>query len=205
MGVHLDLTGCVFGSLTVVKLHGTTTDRMTRLWDCVCSCGGVKVVPTKRLRNGMTKSCGCLLSSTLRERNTTHGESKSPLYLIWQAMVSRCHNPRNKRFKDYGGRGISVCASWMDYSQFKKDMHPKPIGKTLDRRDNSKEYSKANCRWATYQEQNSNRRNNVLVSMPNGDIVPIAEAARRLSSPRMTLTRRLKSGEFLGAKLWVQI
>lgn len=202
MGAKVDLVGQSFGYLTVTHFYGMSQDGMVRLWACQCDCGGVIVVPTKRLRNGATRSCGCLRTKQLIARNTRHGESKTPLYRLWRAMLNRCQNPSNPAYPRYGGRGITVCPEWYEFSSFKESMGDCPPGKSLERVDNNGPYSPENCIWATPKEQNSNRRDNVLVRLSSGDIVTVTEAARRLTIPRMTLTRRLKSGEFLGARLW---
>lgn len=81
------------------------------------------------------------------------------LYSVWRGIINRCYNPKSKQFKDYGGRGISVCDIWRhDYKQFIKDMSPRPSGLTLDRIDNDKGYTLDNCRWSTRKEQQRNQR-----------------------------------------------
>lgn len=84
-------------------------------------------------------------------------------YRCWVNMKNRCDNPRNPSFKNYGGRGIRYVKSWVAYDCFLKDMGESPIGKSLDRKDNSRGYSKRNCRWASYKEQNRNNRHNTIV------------------------------------------
>lgn len=86
-------------------------------------------------------------------------KSRESLYWIWGAMIQRCRNPRNKQYKDYGGRGITVCDRWTSYSNFAADMGPRPTDLSLDRINNNKGYSPENCKWSTRQEQNSNKRN----------------------------------------------
>lgn len=86
-------------------------------------------------------------------------DSGNPFYHIWKAMVSRCENPNDKSFVNYGGRGISVCERWHDLANFTADMGPKPTPQhTLERANNDGNYDPFNCAWATRTVQNRNRR-----------------------------------------------
>jgi hypothetical protein len=88
-----------------------------------------------------------------------HGMEGTPTYRSWDAMKQRCTNLNNPHYADYGGRGISVCDRWLNsFKAFLEDMGEKPDGLTLDRIDNDGDYTPANCRWATYSEQNLNKR-----------------------------------------------
>lgn len=103
-----------------------------------------------------------------------HGGSYTPGYRVWAAMLRRCTNANAADYPRYGGRGITVCDRWRFYENFLADMGPCPAGLTLDRIDGTRGYEPGNCRWATYQEQNRNRRNNRLVTM-NGKTRTLVE------------------------------
>jgi hypothetical protein len=108
-------------------------------------------------------------------------------------MRQRCRSPKNNKYKNYGARGITVDPAWDDFWQFVDDMGPRPEGCTLDRKDNNGPYSKDNCRWASPLEQQSNRRNNHLITL-NGETMTRAEWSRKTGIPDTTLRFRLKNG-----------
>lgn len=156
-----DLTGQMFGRLTVLERHGVTVDRHAT-WTCVCSCGSRVVRRADLLRKGATQSCGCIRRERLAKRNKKHGLSHVAEYSVWKSMHTRCNNPNADSYHNYGGRGISVCERWDDFVSFYEDMGPRPSdGHSLDRKDNEGDYEPDNCRWATVAEQAGNRRTNV--------------------------------------------
>ncbi|HEX5509829.1 MAG TPA: hypothetical protein VFX37_15115 [Pseudolabrys sp.] len=88
--------------------------------------------------------------------------SKTTEFKIWQGMRQRCQNPKDKDFRKYGARGIRVCEEWQKFENFYRDMGARPTAMTLDRIDFDGDYEPHNCRWATVQQQNRNKRDNVI-------------------------------------------
>lgn len=155
-----DLINQKFGKLTVVEYAGADKNGRAT-WLCKCVCGKEKIAKNKNLAKGSTKSCGCLKKG----RPTTHGCSEARIYKIWTCMIQRCTNSNAPTYYRYGGRGITVCKRWHKFNNFLKDMKKPPTSKyQIDRVDNDKGYFKTNCRWATRQQQQRNRRSNRLIT-----------------------------------------
>lgn len=126
----------------------------------------------------------------MNKARATHGASRTAIYGLWLKMIARCTKPENDDYANYGGRGIRVCDRWLSFENFFADMGERPAGKTLDRKDVDGDYEPGNCRWATYREQNQNRRDNRLISF-NGETLALQEWARRLGIRHATLQERL--------------
>jgi hypothetical protein len=156
----IDLTGQRFGRLIVLQDVGRSPEH-TVLWRCRCDCGAETVVRSVALRTGHTRSCGCLQPETARKQ-IKHGHARdtgsSKTYASWEAMIQRCCNPNSTHYSYYGGRGIAVCKRWRSFENFLADMGERPLGLTLDRTNNARGYSRANCKWVTRKEQANNRR-----------------------------------------------
>lgn len=114
-------------------------------------------------------------------------------YAVWSAMIQRCTNPKNKNFKDYGGRGIEVCARWMGFESFIADMGKCPEGYMLERMDNSKGYSPSNCKWSSRVEQANNRRNNRIIEF-NGEAKTVVQWEKHFGLKKNLLFQRLNAG-----------
>jgi len=157
-----DLTGRVFGRLTVTSFHGILLrgERRDRQWDCLCECGNSAVVTTNTLNTGQKQSCGCLKKDLLSKRMKTHGLTGTKLYDHWMHMKQRCINPNNAKYKDYGGRGVTVCTAWLDsFEKFLEDMLPTYEPRlSLEREDVNGNYNKENCKWVILEDQALNRR-----------------------------------------------
>lgn len=174
--------GVRLGRLVTVRIVGTREYKSgsANIWLCACDCGGTKDVVASNLTKGITNSCGCLHRELLSARNTRHGLAGTQLYSVWSMMLQRCNNPKNKGFKDWGGRGIRVCDEWSDFAVFHADMSPGyKQGLTIERTDNDGPYCKANCVWATRAVQGSNKRSTVRFVL-GSETLCLEEAARRL-------------------------
>lgn len=160
-----DLTGERFGRLTVIRRDDSVPVGEPARWICKCDCGNEKSIGASMLRKGFTKSCGCLRKEKTSARMTTHGMSKTRFWGIWQNMIHRCEYPSVTEYNIYGGRGISVCERWHDFTNFYNDMFDGYSDElTIDRIDNDGNYEPSNCRWSTPSEQCRNRRTNVYVT-----------------------------------------
>lgn len=173
----INLAGMKFNRLRVVGISRVVrgSRRSQYFWACKCDCGNDSVVVGGLLRSGHAVSCGCVRNEKAKMRFTTHGKSGTPTYKTWKNMLTRCFNPKNSQFHDYGGRGITACDSWRKFKNFLRDMGEKP-DKTyqLERVDNNAGYNKDNCIWATVAVQCVNRRNNHKITF-RGETLTISQ------------------------------
>ena len=161
----MQMIGQKFGRLTVIE---ELPERKKGLivYKCQCDCGAYTNVTSHDLKNGHTKSCGCLVRDTI----TKHGKCNTRLYNIYQNMLNRCYNKNAPRYDDCGGRGIKVCDEWLNDFQVFYDWSMNngyQENLTIDRINNDGNYEPNNCRWLTLYEQSQNRRNTLSVHYRN--------------------------------------
>lgn len=160
----IDITGHKFGRWTVIERAGGGGKNKKATWLCRCECGTEKVVRGDVLRRGVSRSCGCYRDERQRATVTRHGHwvggEATPEWRAWNAMLQRCTKPSHEKYPNYGGRGIRICDRWAEsFENFLKDMGMRPSARhSLDRIDNDGDYEPGNCRWATAEQQNRNRR-----------------------------------------------
>lgn len=184
-----NLVGRVFGRLTVASRVSASRPK----WRCQCECGAVRDVWATHLRSGRTKSCGCYNADKARRHGLTSAHRAE--YLAWQSARRRCHEPTNKSYPRYGGRGIIMCEQWRDSpTAFFRDMGPRPSpAHSLDRIDNNGPYSPDNCRWAEPLVQNNNRRVTAHVRI-KGREMPLRDACRQFGVSPDLVSGRIKRG-----------
>jgi len=161
-----------------------------------CDCGNEKFVRNSNLKRGLTRSCGCVTRKHgFFAANCKIGVPKAgSTYHSWRNMMRRCYDPRNPSYLNYGGRGIRVCDQWRnDFKRFVNDVGDRPIGKTLDRIDNDKNYQPGNVRWATAKEQARHRRNNRVVVV-EGIAAPVTQHCERYGIGSTKAYLRLDAG-----------
>jgi hypothetical protein len=164
MPTAIDATGERHNRLTALRRVANKGSQPR--WIFRCECGTEVEASIGAVRSGAIKSCGCLIGEANRRRLLKHGYKGTPTYLSWQNAKGRCFNPRNKRYPDYGGRGITMCQRWRDsFEAFLEDMGERPAGTSIDRYpDNDGNYEPGNCRWARKGQQNGNVRGRTRVA-----------------------------------------
>ena len=194
----IDVSGKRFGRLTVIKQVSQKNKRRGAFFLCHCDCGKEKIIYGYSLRKNITRSCGCLHKEVAANINIKHGMNRrgmaTPEYKSWFHMRQRCKNPNHKGFKNYGGKGISVCNRWDNFSNFLSDMGTKPTPKhTIDRVDNNGNYEPKNCKWSTNKEQNNNYSRNRIITF-NGHSKNLSQWAEFLGVSRNLLYGRIFRG-----------
>lgn len=167
------------------------------IYECLCDCGAVVRRGKNSLLSSREASCGCIRRS---QCTSPVGSTKNPLYKIWLGMHERCTSQKHKSFRDYGARGINVCARWTagdgdltGFECFLADMGERPAGLTIERSNNDGPYSPSNCSWASRTIQSRNRRSVRIVEVL-GRRQPVSAWAEEVGLPYFTLVQRLNRG-----------
>ena len=163
--------------------------KSNQIWLFKCDCGNETIVRASEVKNGGTKACGCLPNPY----KPIHKKTGSKVYVSWQSMKQRCLNKNSPSYKNWGGRGITICNRWMKFENFYEDMGERPEGTSIDRINNNKGYFKENCRWATNEEQCNNKRTNHLITY-KGKTQPLGIWATELGMKQYIILNRIRSG-----------
>lgn len=191
-----DLIGMRFGKLKVIE-RGQNFKNGKASWICQCDCGKVKekAVTGYDLKSGRVQSCGCKYLESNKGKNKMHGDTGIRLYRIWVGMRNRCYCKSAHSYHNYGARNIKVCDEWQDYENFKSWALSSGYADnlTIDRIDNNGNYSPDNCRWATYKQQERNKRGTIHITL-DGETKTLAEWAEITGINRETIAWRIKNG-----------
>lgn len=188
--------GKVFNRLTVMEIIKVPNHHTKAR--CKCVCGNEKIINIQYLESGHTKSCGCYREEkgVINGKKTKkHGYVGKKLYYVHQSMIARCENKNHHAYKDYGGRGISVCEEWHDMEKFAKwaENNGYKDGLSIDRINNNGNYCPENCRWATRKEQGNNRRT-TRTFLYKGKILNVSDILEMTGMSRGTFHSRLHNG-----------
>ena len=198
MGSFKDITGRVYGRLTVIDRVENDKHNQAR-WKCLCECGNYTVAVTSELNRGNVRSCGCLNREISKMVNSKHGFKYTRLYKVWGGIKKRCYNQNCKSYKNYGGKGITMCDEWKnDFKSFHDwafangyDENAEYMKCTIDRIDTNGNYEPSNCRWVDVKSQERNRKNNIFITYKN-ETHCIGEWAEILGINYIALHQRIR-------------
>lgn len=181
--------------LTFIRYTGRKTPSNNKYALYRCICGNEKEIVETNVKTNRTRSCGCLIKNNGQNGKDAwfkHGLCDTKKYKTWESIKSRCLNPNNVSYPNYGARGIKMCDKWLKFSGFDEDMPDPPTNKhSIDRVDNNGDYCKENCRWVTKHEQDRNKRTNRIIEF-NGKQQLLTDWAKDLDISVSALTKRLK-------------
>lgn len=193
MGAFKDLKEQKFGKLTPISYYR----KHNRVyWHCKCDCGNEVDVRSDGLSTGQTKSCGCLHKEVVSKLKTKHKKCNTRLYDSWTDLKQRCYNKHNNRYKNYGGRGITVCDEWRNNFQSFYDWamsNGYQENLTIDRIDVNGNYEPSNCRWIDRKTQQRNTTRNRYITI-GGETHCVSEWCEILNLKDRTVRSRLNYG-----------
>lgn len=189
------LVGQKFGKLTVIKRaedYISPKGKHSPMWLCKCECGKIKPIAQSSLKFGSVKSCGC----SRYESKTKHGLSGTRLYNIWSNMKRRCGSERDSRYNEYGGRGITYCKEWEEFSAFSEWAFSNGYndGLTIERKDVNGNYCPENCCWIPQKEQAKNRRPSLRLTDKDGNERLVVDIAEEIGISADVVRARYESG-----------
>lgn len=192
----MNIIGQKFNRLTVLELFkkeqvylfNGKKNGFRYFYTCLCDCGKITVVAKSHLLSGHTRSCGCI--------SQKHLKTNTRLFRIWIGIKGRCLNKNNKKFKNYGGRGISICDEWKnDFKTFYDWAISNGYADnlTIDRIDNNGNYEPSNCRWVSQEVQQNNKSNNYFIEY-NGKSMTLSQWTKLYNLNYSTVVSRLSYG-----------
>jgi hypothetical protein len=184
-----------FWELVIVKelpRHRIPSWYTKRVFNCECSCWAIRKVFLADLTSGNTKSCWCLKIKRIKEANTKHWISNTPINNVYRGLKQRCENQKREDYRNYWGRWIKC--EWKTFEDFYKDMASSYKGwLTIERINNDWNYCKENCKWATIKDQANNKRNNRFIEY-KWEIKTLAQWSEYLWINRTTISERINRG-----------
>lgn len=196
--------GMIYGAWEVIE-EGARSVAGRRRMLCRCTCGTEKLVQLNVLRSGESSGCRHCEHARLKPlkpKRSKPERQQGRLYRVWASMMARCFNPNAFSYKDYGGRGITVCERWQSFTKFQEDMGDRAKGLTLERKENDGNYEPDNCCWASRKDQARNTRRNRNLTV-NGETKTLAEWCEKLRINSSQVIRLLKNG-WLMSELLIQ-
>lgn len=194
----IDLRGKDFGKLHVIENEDYLIKNGRTYFLCQCKCGSEpKFIQSYYLKTGHTQSCGCLKHE---EKIFTHGLTNTRLYRTYNSMKQRCYKEYDKAYKNYGGRGITICDEWLDKENGFLNFYNWAINNgyedslTIDRKNNDGNYEPNNCRWVNDKTQSNNRRSNNLITI-DGITKNITQWAEEYDLCYSTIKSRIVRGK----------
>lgn len=187
--------------LTVIRELLPSERKRVRIVECRCDCGNITYPSIPDVMTGKIESCGCLHSENMKEKFTTHGDSRSRLYQTYRDMLNRCYNTEVKNYRLYGAVGITVCDEWRNsYVNFKQWASSAGYEDhlTLERKKNYLNYNPENCEWIpnkleelrdneTVQSWNLSTTN--VVTIDDTKYPSIAEAERQTGTSKYKIKK----------------
>lgn len=193
MSRFVDMTGVKSGRLTVIaRIY---KNNLKVHWKCKCECGRIVIRTSGSLSTSIFRKSdsSCHSKECKRPQSKKLGFYYPKEYQIWSNMKERCFNPKDSRYSSYGGRGISISKSWLNFENFFRDMGSKPLKHSIDRIDNNRGYSKENCRWTDGFVQANNTRKNKFLTF-KGKKLTISQWSREIGMCRHKLAQRVRAG-----------